>query len=239
MQKCIITVCEKSLSVPETDGLEIWGFQKYQNHYFIINTYVLLCIYCFKFVDCEESIFGLFDCSGYDCSNVCMNKGISSAPGLAVHSCEQHWYNSVWLAHWSVHLIYLFPFLIFMLFFRLCVSFIIMLIGLVQLDWQLWRLVMSSSKGEGVEDVRCLNWAWFGVITAHFLTNEWMAWKANVWLNSRYKPTYYVCFEPANWILSRCKCVIQADFVLNKKMWSLVLHLLFKSVGIKGKYISI
>lgn len=47
-----------------------------------------------------------------------MNKGISSAPGLTVHSCE-HWENSVWLAHWSVHLLYLNPFLIFMLF-RLC-----------------------------------------------------------------------------------------------------------------------
>lgn len=113
-----------------------------------------------------------------------------------------------------------------------CVSFIIMLIGLVKiilLDSQLeinpWRLVISSSIGEGVEDVRCLNWFCFWVITAHFLTNQWMAWKANVWLNnSRHKPTYYMCCEPGNWILSRCKCVIQEDFVLNMKIWSLVLH---------------
>lgn len=58
------------------------------------------------------------------------------------------------------------------------------LVKIIQLDSQLEvnprRLVISSSKVEGVEDVKYLNRFWFWVITAHFLTNEWMAWKANV-----------------------------------------------------------
>lgn len=35
-----------------------------------------------------------------------------------------------------------------------------------------WRLVISSSIDEGVEDVRCLNWFCFWVITAHFFNKS-------------------------------------------------------------------
>ncbi len=114
-----------------------------------------------------------------------------SAPHLDF--CAQHWSNSVWLARWSVHFIYLFPFWS-SCYSSGCVSFVIMLIGLVriiQLDSQSDALWFPVQKMRVLKMSRCLNWFRCWGITAHFLTNEWMAWKANVWLNNlRHKATW-------------------------------------------------
>ncbi len=111
---------------------------------FNLSAFVILCTYCFKCVDGEESIFGLFDYSGYDCSNLCMNKGISAAPGLlctALIKLSMTCSLVCWL-HLFISL------LIFVLFFRLC-QFCNMLIGMVriiQLDSQLDALWFPVQK---------------------------------------------------------------------------------------------
>ncbi len=138
---------------------------------FNLSTFVILCTYCFKCVDGEESIFGLFDYSGYDCSNLCMNKGISAAPGLlctALIKLSMTCSLVCWL-HLFISL------LIFVLFFRLC-QFCNNAYWTGQdypVRFTVRCLVISSSKDEGVEDVKMSKLI---LVLGHYsaLFNKWM-----------------------------------------------------------------